>query len=94
LLKVGNEPIWEFNPTTPPVSQEIKPHAELNLYGYVYREPEFPNYVPPLLPRPTISFSILTSCRGFGVEALYPVDYIEHSGFPGSGVPFNPIPSY
>ncbi|HOE06005.1 MAG TPA: hypothetical protein PLZ52_12380 [Bacteroidales bacterium] len=95
-VKVGNEPTSEFNPYSPVVSPEVKPHATIGLYWFVYRMPDpgIPNYVPPLLAIPDVSISILTSFRGFGVEALYNVDHIEHSGFPGTSFPYNPAPDY
>jgi len=95
-VKVGNEPTSEFNPYSPVVSPEVKPHATIGLYWYVHRMPDpgIPNYVPPLLAIPDVSISILTSFRGFGVEALYNVDHTEHSGFPGTSFPYNPVPGY
>jgi hypothetical protein len=92
-VKVGNEPISTFDPYTPPVSPEVSPEVYVNLYWHVIKTPYDPYNVPPMLVRPTVSFSILTSCQGFNYE-LYRVDFIEHSGFPGSGVPFNPPPAY
>ncbi len=95
-VKVGNEPTSEFNPYSPVVSPEVKPHATIGLYWHVHRMPDpgIPNYVPPLLAIPDVSISILTSFRGFGVEALYNVDHTEHSGFPGTSFPYNPVPGY
>lgn len=92
-VKVGNELIYTFNPYTPLVSAEVSPEVYINLYWYVNRTPYDPYNIPPMLIRPSISISILTSCQGFNYE-LYRVDFIEHSGFPGSGVPFNPPPAY
>lgn len=92
-VKVGDEPISYFYPHTPPISPEVSPHATIDLYWYVFRMPYNPNIVPPLLSIPDISISIMTSCQGFD-GVLYKVDYIEHSGFPGSGIPFNPVPVY
>lgn len=52
------------------------------------------NYVPPMLTTPDVSISISTSFRGFGEDKLYNVDHAEHSGFPGTSIPYNPIPGY
>ncbi|SHJ46386.1 protein of unknown function [Tangfeifania diversioriginum] len=92
-VKVGNEPTSEFNPYSPVVSPEVKPHATIGLYWYVHRMPDA-GYVPPLLSIPDVSISILTSFRGFGVDELYNVDHTEHSGFPGTSIPYNPVPGY
>ncbi len=92
-VKVGNESTSEFNPYSPVVSPEVKPHAIIGLYWYVHRMPDA-GYVPPLLATPDVSISILTSFRGFGVNNLYNVDHTEHSGFPGTSIPYNPIPGY
>ena len=96
IVKVGSEPIWEYNPYSPVWSSEVKPAASILLYWYVHRmaDPGIPNYVPPLLSIPDVSISISTSFRGFGEENLYNVDHTEHSGFPGTSIPYNPIPGY
>lgn len=92
--KVGNEPISTFDPSSPLVSPEVRPSASIQLYFYYIDNIDIPGYTYPLLDIPLVSYSCMTSCRGFD-GVLYPVDRPVHSGFTeGMGIPWVPDPAY
>ena len=95
ICKVGNNSTWEYTLYSPVWSSEVKPAATIVLYEYIHRMADPGNgYVPPMLTTPDVSISISTSFRGFGEDKLYNVDHTEHSGFPGTSIPYNPVPGY
>jgi len=94
-VQVGSEPIYEYNPGSPVTSPEVKT-GHIYLY-YKHNAPfatPYPSYVPEYLDIPTVSLSLKTSCQGFDIANLYPIDIIKHSGFNNPGGPWTPNPGY
>lgn len=81
-VKIDSQPTAVYNPYSPVLSLEVRPSASVWLADIQVVTPD-QGTTPPLLPIPSISLDMYTSFRGFSYDQ-YQIDYIVHSGFPGT----------
>ncbi|RIJ49861.1 hypothetical protein D1614_03720 [Maribellus luteus] len=91
-LRVGNNETWFFNPN-PYITSPERKTGRVKMYTYYTPIQYYTLYgIMDFLERPQISFSVKTSCQGFGADKLYEIKF-EEQGFTLTN-DWSPNPSY